>query len=288
MDAIIAAVWPDAQTLLTCALVCSDWLPASRHQLFHRLVISDPTGYDKLVTRVLHEPTLQPCLQSVRIVEIFELRPIDEYRYAPTPADEQLGRFFFHHFAGYLPNVVSLTMHCVDWAKCPPHPTAPAMFLLYPAIRELRLYDCSFPSFGTLRRMIASLPGLTDLNFLSVRFPHRSWAIPKVAYPQTRPKLQKLTFGGTQEGDEVCVRGCLQWLSVTPSASSIFFLHLTGAPPSLPHAMEMMAGMTHIFAASVRSLTLDVMLGVYQVPPCRCRCPLTSRRTVDRWLRFTI
>ncbi|RDX52401.1 hypothetical protein OH76DRAFT_1345210, partial [Lentinus brumalis] len=34
IDEVIACVWPDTETLLSCALVCSGWLPAARYHLF--------------------------------------------------------------------------------------------------------------------------------------------------------------------------------------------------------------------------------------------------------------
>ncbi|TFK78597.1 hypothetical protein K466DRAFT_438203, partial [Polyporus arcularius HHB13444] len=55
-------------TLLSCSLVCSAWLPASRHQLFQELYINSPKRYDLLVSRVLHSEKMRIHLLSARKV----------------------------------------------------------------------------------------------------------------------------------------------------------------------------------------------------------------------------
>ncbi|KAI0692594.1 hypothetical protein C8T65DRAFT_586517, partial [Cerioporus squamosus] len=53
-------------TLLVCSLVCWAWVPASRHQLFHELIIENPEQYDLLVARVLHSEKMRGYLRFVR------------------------------------------------------------------------------------------------------------------------------------------------------------------------------------------------------------------------------
>ncbi|TFK80074.1 hypothetical protein K466DRAFT_504522, partial [Polyporus arcularius HHB13444] len=59
------------RTLLSCALVCSAWLPASRYQLFQELHIDTPERYDLLVSRVLHSEKMRTHIMSVRQVALF-------------------------------------------------------------------------------------------------------------------------------------------------------------------------------------------------------------------------
>ncbi|KAI0692425.1 hypothetical protein C8T65DRAFT_816600 [Cerioporus squamosus] len=46
-------------TLLSCCLVCSRWLPASRHQLFREVYLKSPQHYDLLVARVLRQENMR-------------------------------------------------------------------------------------------------------------------------------------------------------------------------------------------------------------------------------------
>ncbi|RPD58920.1 hypothetical protein L226DRAFT_109924 [Lentinus tigrinus ALCF2SS1-7] len=116
-DRIISNVWPDIRSLLNCALVCSRWLPASRHHLFAELRSPSKKSYDLLVSRVLHSESMRPCLASVRSVELIEGR-IGE-RWDPLPPEEKIGHLFIRDFVGHLPNVRSLRFQAEDWIQCP-------------------------------------------------------------------------------------------------------------------------------------------------------------------------
>ncbi len=66
---IIAFV--DQRSLCDCALVCQDWVPASRYYLFrHASVRSARTYYDLLVSRVLRNEELKSWLTSVRSFKV--------------------------------------------------------------------------------------------------------------------------------------------------------------------------------------------------------------------------
>ncbi len=97
----------DKTTLCNCALVCHEWLPASRHALFRRIDVADGT-FELLVSRVLHSESIRPYLAGVR-----ECR-IDSGPFK-TPC-----RLLFYHLSGHLPAhplfnlVYPLTIHASD------------------------------------------------------------------------------------------------------------------------------------------------------------------------------
>ena len=53
-------------TLLSCCLVCSQWLPASRDQLFSHLYITSAQSYDLFVSQVLPQDPMRVYLSRVR------------------------------------------------------------------------------------------------------------------------------------------------------------------------------------------------------------------------------
>ncbi|KAI0704192.1 hypothetical protein C8T65DRAFT_248302 [Cerioporus squamosus] len=206
VDQIIAHVG-DGATLLNCCLVCSSWLPASRHCLFHIIRINHPDTSNLLVSRVLQSDRLRPYLASV-----FELH-FSGTKLPPTgilvrgdlipSADPRTHVKFIQEFVGHMPNLACLTMNNSNWEKCPPHPSTFLMFSQFPGIRELRFRMCHFPSWSTLRRMLASLPSLTTLELTDVSWPHTSVHLPSLS---------------SYDGGRKPLHTCLS--SLTPSHSS--------------------------------------------------------------------
>ncbi|KAI0696752.1 hypothetical protein C8T65DRAFT_30570 [Cerioporus squamosus] len=89
-----------ARTLLSCSLVCSEWLPASRHQLFWELWLHNPHRNDLLVSRVLNCEKMRGYLLSVRKMVLY-------INWNPPTS---LRRPFAVEFAGHLPNVTTMTI----------------------------------------------------------------------------------------------------------------------------------------------------------------------------------
>ncbi|KAI0690422.1 hypothetical protein C8T65DRAFT_587900 [Cerioporus squamosus] len=70
-DRIIGCVdITDKETLCNCALVCHNWLPASRHALFRRVDIPDGTTLELLTSRVLLSDSARPYLARVRELHV--------------------------------------------------------------------------------------------------------------------------------------------------------------------------------------------------------------------------
>jgi hypothetical protein len=67
-DIIIDLLHADQAALATCALVCKSWLPASRHHLYGRLVITEPDPYmDSPIFKILssHRSTVASSVQQL-------------------------------------------------------------------------------------------------------------------------------------------------------------------------------------------------------------------------------
>ncbi|RDX44174.1 hypothetical protein OH76DRAFT_1359949, partial [Lentinus brumalis] len=57
-------------TLLSCCLVSSRWLPASRHHLFQVVYIRSTWAYDIFVTRVLRSETMRALLSQIHTLTL--------------------------------------------------------------------------------------------------------------------------------------------------------------------------------------------------------------------------
>ncbi|RDX41553.1 hypothetical protein OH76DRAFT_211906 [Lentinus brumalis] len=267
-DCIIAHVWPDIPTLLNCALVCSRWLPASRHHLFSEINFPSRSSYDLLVARVLHSEHMRPWLASVRSMEFIELRGIGEGRWLPIPPAEQIGQLFLRDFIGQLPNMHSLRFQGEDWAQCRPRPGAFAAFSQFPSLSKLDLFDCFFPSFAALRQMLSALPALSSLMINGAQWPVSSNPHPVSAVgPNSRPRLETLYF--VMEGVNDAAREFMDWLVQTASRSSIHHLEVFNGFDPTTDPWSVISSYTHLFAASVDYLRLVYVESSHLYPTSR-------------------
>ncbi|KAI0697751.1 hypothetical protein C8T65DRAFT_552195, partial [Cerioporus squamosus] len=60
----------DHQTLFSCALVCQEWLPASRVALLEDVHLGSKAAYKSHVEHVLHPERINHYLQLTRILSI--------------------------------------------------------------------------------------------------------------------------------------------------------------------------------------------------------------------------
>ncbi|RPD75544.1 hypothetical protein L226DRAFT_47778 [Lentinus tigrinus ALCF2SS1-7] len=152
-DTIIAAV-EHRHTLAMCALVCRDWLPASRTKLFRDIVIDHSLSYALLVERVLHSETMSAYLSSVCSLTILG------YLGSVSSAT----RMFPIEFAGKLQGLRELTLRRMDWTVRVPCAKWPLFLSQFRTITSLSLVGCRFSSFNDLRRMLTVLPLLSSLS----------------------------------------------------------------------------------------------------------------------------
>ncbi|KAI0757773.1 hypothetical protein C8Q80DRAFT_120998 [Daedaleopsis nitida] len=226
---IAAAAGIHRQTLLSCSLVCHNWVPASRFHLFNWVSIG-PTKYDVFVDMVLHSESMHLWLAHVYV---FSLDDGDaggaagdsqeERNDSPTPSREVGGprtgtQRFVHDFAGHLPNLLELWLSHADWTRHSPHPSAYILFGCFTSVRRLVLEHCHFPSFAGVRRMLTALPRLDDLRLSNVEWPHTECAAAVPAHP-ARPSLVVLMMhASSPKGCTTCL---LAWLASTPTKGSM-------------------------------------------------------------------
>ncbi len=215
------------RTLLSCSLVCSAWLPASRHQLFLMLHINTPERYDLLVSRVLHSEKMRIHLLSVRSV-IFVTRVNDTLE----STDSLLRRPFVHEFAGHLPTVTYMAFF--DQSADPSfnflsHPTSAMVISRFSLVRSLSISRCMFPSFRALCRTLTALPSLNDLELNLPSWPEPaadlSTHLSHGASTVRRPALLALdVMWATDPPDRRCAQQFMAWLSKTATSSSLLNL----------------------------------------------------------------
>ena len=151
----------DKKTLCACTLVCQAWIPMSRERLFEDLLLSSRTELDLLVDRVLRSETMKPWLTHVARIRTYSIQSSDNEL-------SQVANSFFHIFSGHLPNLHTLTLDDLNWQLFPSHRRISAAFSGFPSISKLELSDIHI-HFCTLRRILDSLPSLTDLTCFGIK-----------------------------------------------------------------------------------------------------------------------
>ena len=206
-------------TLRSCCLVCSQWLPASRHQLFPHLYIASAQSYDLFVSQVLPQHSMRVYLSRVRALTL--TNPVRELERGRSSIP------FSYAFVGRLPNLTALNVYDggVMTYLCR-HPYTSLALSRFPSIRELNLSSINFPSFGDLRRTLTSLPNLTVLTMdLSVCWPGPTAELPPLlthgASTSSRPKLVELTYMWIQDRDKEWALQLFPWLASTSTGSSL-------------------------------------------------------------------
>ena len=232
-DKIIAQVWPDTNTLSTCALVCSAWLTASRYHLYRKIVLrhDKPERYQLLIDRVLRSETSASLLTLLHHLVVkdcddvyIELRiPVQHKPRFPI-------RTFAVHFVG-LPNLQTLELEG-DWRIASPHPRSFLSLSMCSSVKHLNLNYCAFPSFGVLRHILTNLPSLTHLRM----------EIPAITWPRPSPALSPLLLHGVPQA----MRPRLESLALTGR----FPVYENGGAPDL--AQQLVAWLS----ATSASLTL--------------------------------
>lgn len=238
-DQIIASVatvgpyYTDYRTLRNCALVCRDWLPASRLQLFKLVSIDSEWNYTSFVENVLHTPALRGYLNSIEQVVLVDGEPlILSLSHAPVGDRQRVwAHRFIYDFAGNLPRLEALTLEQVEWIKSPPHPTAHLATSRFSSVRRLTLINCMLPSTQMLRRMVSALSAsLIYLRLSNVRSPPaRGGASATYTYSTPGPALQTLHLecvAPDVHDNTDCIPPLVGWLAHTSTLNSLRELSL--------------------------------------------------------------
>ncbi|TFK80073.1 hypothetical protein K466DRAFT_605639 [Polyporus arcularius HHB13444] len=265
-------------TLLCCSLVCSAWLPASRHQLFQELYIDTPVRYDLLVSRVLHSEEMRLYLPSVRTVQL---------KIPDSPPFNR--RPFMLEFAGHLPSVTDMHMSRTALGAWISHPSSFVAISRFSSTQSLMIFRCAFPSFGALRRILTSLPSLTILRLDDPSWPDPAADLsPRLSHGASivrRPALSVLAASwGSHSPDQRRAQQFMNWLSETATASSLVDLRVSKHPETAQiGCMETFGPSLVRFGRAVRRL--DIEVGESRDPKLeRFLCSLTSLEALH--LRF--
>ena len=269
IDTIINYVTDDSlnqrnETLLQCALVCRDWLPTSRSQLLNFVDLTSARAYNSIVDNVLQSSRMRPYLVSTKSAWLEDPSKHDE----PSPQEgvrQPWTHRFIHDFAGHLPNLESLTIENAHWTSCPPHPSAHLATSRFTSLTELSLSDCRLPSAHMLRRMVSALPFLNTLRLTKV-----SWSPARGGLPLSERGDADLVRGPALEtfylvcsrGDDDCLVPFLDWLSRTPTRTSLRNLSITSMRTDIS-PLTNDACMAFVETVAPGLVELDVSLGTY-------------------------
>ncbi|RPD75619.1 hypothetical protein L226DRAFT_50144 [Lentinus tigrinus ALCF2SS1-7] len=220
VDNIIASITDESlpqlnRILLKCALICRDWLPASRSRLLQFVDLTSATAYNSFVDNLLHPPHSNPYLAATESVWL-----TDPSGHSPSGERQQWTHRFIHDFAGHLPNLESLTIENADWISRPPHPHAHLAISRFSLLKELSLYDCKLPSAHMLRRMVSVLSSLENLQLVNVTWPHARGGDLATCYRDSARTALKTLYLMKYRVDD-CLAPFLHWLSHTPTRGSL-------------------------------------------------------------------
>ncbi|PIL33188.1 hypothetical protein GSI_04638 [Ganoderma sinense ZZ0214-1] len=166
---------------------------------------------------------------------------------------------FILQFAGHLPSLHLLALRSFITPGAP-HICVFAALSSFSSVRELHLDKCHwhFASFGTLRRILVSLPSLNALQLCQVGWfrPSRGLAA-QLDFPERRPRLVSLAINANFESH----RTLLPWLLRTPTRDALRELSVTdparfSVAEDLWKPFQLQFFETVVASASVTSLSM--------------------------------
>ena len=218
-------------SLCSCALVCHNWLPASRHILFTHVEIVSDERYTLFVSSAVLSQQGRSWLPSIRRFTLHDRR---SYK----PGAQHSTRLFIHELGGQFPNLEELHLDTVNFnmTQSSLSPRKFAALSAFASVQTLNLWYCMFPSFAALRYTLISLSSLTDLSLTCITWP--TTGVPELALlpflrsPGKSPFLRTircLDFNGALGGVGTCDDQILRWLSTTSLAVSLSELRVSSA-----------------------------------------------------------
>ena len=225
-DHVLDSLAGDKSSLASCALVCRDWLPASRHRLLMDVWLNSHRRYNLFVSNVVRSPTVSRWLPSIRQLTL------DSSRYM-TSTDGHVNmrmaseRLFMHQLRGRLPKLEELELHDQNWdtRECSIPPRMFVLLSAFASVWALVLDNVRFPSSGTMRCTITALPSLTDL-----RIRHVTWPVSRGIRPLrgTRKSqfLKRIRRFSLIRLNGHCEEEILEWLPVTSLGTSLVDLQI--------------------------------------------------------------
>jgi hypothetical protein len=152
IDAILDHLHSDQGTLLTCSLVSSLWLPASRYHAFGRIALHTANLVDFLETINAPRTTLAPYVRRI------DIAGLDVERFNAGWLQSALPRL-----GAVLTHVCFLRLADVNWANIA-RPSRSAFLQAFAGrITALEIVHIKFETFNDLVEVLASFPLLRGL-----------------------------------------------------------------------------------------------------------------------------
>ena len=220
---------PGYSSLCSCALVCRNWLPASRHTLFTHVEIRSDEQYALFVSSAICPRPGPSWLLSTRRFSLHG----QQWRGLSIPNAQIL---FIHELGGQFPNLEELHLQNLEFYMpfVPfPSPRTLAALSAFASVRIVVLRSCSFSSFAAARYTITSLPSLTDLTVAQIMWPiARNTQPPQVLSflrsSRRFPFLKRVRRLEIWPREAPCDDQMLQWLSTTSLDASLADLTVRG------------------------------------------------------------
>ena len=243
----------DRETLLSCALVCQDWLNESRSFLSRDINIYSWKTFRSFVSNVLRADHLHPWLSLTPTHNIWA-----QFFYGISDSGDE-HEIFVLEISEHLPNLRFMQLTgFLRGEKQKAH--LPLRLDLFDALgqlaslRELHLNYCEFPSFSNVHVAIA-LPALSSLSISSVSYPNSG--DPDQSPPSPRPSLSYLSVASNSPGDIL-----YNWLSNTPTRSVLTELSIDFS--DIVAGLRMTAGpSSSLRASTIQSMDISYPSSVF-------------------------
>ncbi|EMD36631.1 hypothetical protein CERSUDRAFT_74545 [Gelatoporia subvermispora B] len=153
---ILNFLWDDLESLCSCALVCSVWLPRCRYHLQAFLRLHRRAEINNIASKIHHDEDLRRCIVRLTSMRITE-DPIDLY-----------GHVVPYVLASTQRRVPAIIYHNVNWISL--SSKAHSLICLSPSLRVLTLSTCRLRTFLDLYRVLRSSPYLANLYLIDVQW----------------------------------------------------------------------------------------------------------------------
>ena len=225
-------------TLLSCCLVCWQWLRAARRQLFQVVHLRSPRHYNLFVSQVLLGPDPVVVRSQLSVVRTIALQVIlprtlplggllhGNNNPGPPPSSPNT---FTHTFNGLLPRLTSLSLGDGSLkAYFSNDPSAVVALSQFTSIRELHIHNEVISTFEALQHTLASMPALTTLSMRGgISWPNTAPGTSPLPTHGTLgaagPSLVDLTIDWQCNDSDDCLRAAkfVNWLASTPTTRSL-------------------------------------------------------------------
>ncbi|KAH9927899.1 hypothetical protein B0H21DRAFT_124436 [Amylocystis lapponica] len=162
-DRIMDCLRGDAQTLCSCALTCHAWLPRSQYNIYRMVELRSRAALTLLAIHSRRPHTylyMHEALHELHLYDTPRQNPTSpEPQRSRTTTDASQPRSFVHLVPlvlspHHLSSVKILEISSINWVTSPVNPSFPFQGRMFPQLVSLTLSECTFGSFGELRRML--------------------------------------------------------------------------------------------------------------------------------------